>query len=75
MTKTIALAVYLDSSFGTDQELPRAGSCLENPYVFDDAARELKAMGDEGLVEIVAEHSRVAGDDVLIDRLRFKRLR
>jgi hypothetical protein len=71
---TLAQSAYLDSSFGIDEELPRAGSALENPYVFDASARELKAMAAKGLVDIVEERTtRVAGE-VLIDRLRFRRV-
>lgn len=73
--RTLAHSVYLDSQFGVEQELPRAGSALEHPLVFDDAARELKAMAAQGLVEIVGEHSAQSADAVLIDRLSFKRLR
>ena len=48
----------------------------ENPYVFDAAARELRAMAAEGLVEIVSQHTvHSANEEVLIDRLRFSRLR
>ena len=43
--QTLALATYLDSAFGTLNELPSAGTPLENPYVYDTSAWELKAMG------------------------------
>ena len=72
---TLAQAAYLDSSFGIDEELPRAGSALENPYVFDASARELKAMAAKGLVDIVEEHTTRVSGEVLIDRLRFRRAR
>ena len=71
---TLARSVYLESSFGIEHELPRAGSSLENPYVFDASARELKEMAAKGLVEIVAEHTTQLAGDVLIDRLRFRRV-
>jgi hypothetical protein len=67
--------LYLDSELGVTQDLPHAGSTLEHPLVYDDAARELKRMAQAGLVEIVEEHSRLAGDESLIDKLRFRRLR
>jgi hypothetical protein len=72
---SLARSAYLDSQFGVEQELPRAGSALENPFVFDDTARELKALAAEGLVKIVHEHSASRGNDTLIDRLSFVRLR
>ena len=64
---------YLDSSFDSVEELPHAGSPLENPYVFDASARELKAMADRGLVEIIDEHTSRVADEMLIDRLHFRR--
>lgn len=71
---TLAQSVYLDSMFGIEQELPHAGSALENPYVFDASARELKAMAAHGLVEIVEEHTTRIADEDLIDQLRFRRV-
>ena len=71
---TLAQSAYLDSAFGAEEELPHAGSALENPYVFDASARELKAMAARGLVEIVDEHSSHVADELLIDRLRFRRV-
>src|SRR5688500_12205517 len=51
--RTLAHNVYLDSEFGVPQDLPKAGSTLENPYVYDATARELKSMAERGLVRIV----------------------
>ena len=73
--RTLAQALYLDSEFGVVQELPRAGSALEHPWVFDSTARELKQMAEQGMVEIVGEHAHHAGTESLIDRLLFRRLR
>lgn len=72
---TLAHSEYLDSQFDVPHELPRAGSPLENPYVFDDAAREIKSMAAQGLVEILDERTVGDGQEALIDRLSFKRLR
>lgn len=72
---TLARSEYLDSQFGVPHELPRAGSSLENPYVFDDAARELKTMAEQGLVAILVERTNRTGQEALIDRLSFMRLR
>lgn len=71
--RTLAESAYLESEFGVPHELPRAGSALENPFVFDAAAHELKQMAERGLVKIVDEHRSASGS--LIDRLRFMRLR
>jgi hypothetical protein len=48
---------------------------LENPYVFDSVARDLKAMEGEGLLRIVDEQCRQGGSEAPIDRLSFVRLR
>jgi hypothetical protein len=71
----LAQSFYVDSTFGVERELPRAGSALENPYVYDSSARELKAMADRGLIEVTRERSHAAGDEQLIDHLSFRRLR
>jgi hypothetical protein len=73
--RTLAQSVYLDSSFDTESELPRAGSSLENPFVYDASARELKALADRGLIEVTAEHVMRVGNEELIDRFSFRRLR
>ena len=73
--RTLANATYLDSRFGVDCELPHAGSALENPYVYDASAKELKAMAERGLVEIVDERRSGVDNDALIQHLSFRRLR
>jgi len=71
---TIAESLYRDSEFGTLQELPRAGSALEHPLVFDSTARDLQRMAQKGVVEIVHEHSTLVGDTWLIDQMRFRKI-
>jgi hypothetical protein len=73
--QTLAQNAYLDSEFGAFSELPKAGSPLENPYVYDASARELKAMALRGLVKIVEEHRTDDSPEALISRLKFQRLR
>ena len=73
--RTLADHVYLDSSFDTLIELPSAGSTLENPYVYDSTARELKGMASRGLLKIVDERRIGVGQDGLISKLTFQRLR
>lgn len=73
--RTLAETVYLDSEFGALSELPNVGSSLENPYVYDASAHELKAMASSGLLRIVDEHRSGDGPDGLIRRLTFERLR
>jgi hypothetical protein len=68
--RTLAQSLYAESSFGVESELPHAGSALENPYVYDASARELKELAARGLVEVVSEQTRYIGDEALIGRLR-----
>ncbi|WP_144006685.1 hypothetical protein [Pelomonas sp. KK5] len=72
---SLAMTAFLDSEFGEVTELPRAGSALEHPLVFDSAARELRDMARQGRLEIVDEHRQPTQDGSgLIDRLFFRRL-
>ncbi len=76
--RTLAEKLYLDSECGALCELPKVGSALENPYVYDASAQELKAMSSAGLVRIVDEKRRAGASgrlDGLIERLTFERLR
>ena len=73
--RSVVQSIYLDSTPGTLIELDPAGTSLENPYVYDSAARELKAMADRGLVKIVREEVRESARPPLIDRIFFTRLR
>ena len=68
-------AIYLESQPGELTELDPAGTGLENPYVYDSAARELKEMAERGLVTIVHEQVRPTADQSLIDRIAFARVR
>ena len=72
---TLAQAAYRDSEFGIEQALPHAGSTLENPFVYDAVAKDLKDMADQGLIEIVSERVSQVARETLIDRLTFRRLR
>ncbi len=73
--RTLAESAYLESEFGAVCELRSVGSALENPYVYDASARELKAMEGRGLLKIVDERRREDGFAGLIGRLTFQRLR
>ena len=63
---------YLNSEPGVLTALVAAGTSLENPYVYDSAARDLKTLADKGLVEI-AEERRT--DEALIGAISFRRIR
>ena len=72
---TLAQAAYLDSEPGALTELPSAGSSLENPYVYDSAARELKELAAKGLLKIVDERAHGDAAKPLISRISFVRIR
>ncbi len=72
---SLVQAIYLDSEPGALTDLDPAGTGLENPYVYDSAARELKAMADAGLVKIVREQVRAEAYQPLIGRISFARIR
>ena len=72
--RTIAQATFADSTLESTISLPRAGCALENPFVYDAAAREIKALAEQGLVEVVEEQvAETPGS--LITHLSFKRLK
>ena len=56
--RSLVRSIYLDSELGVPTDLDAAGTGLENPYVYDSVARDLKVMADEGLVKIVREQVR-----------------
>jgi hypothetical protein len=59
---------------GGTAELPRAGTPLENDFVYDAAAREIKCYAERGQVAVV-EECRVSSDSgQVISRLSFQRL-
>jgi len=72
---TLVQSVYLDSEFGVATDLEAAGTSLENPYVYDSAARELKSMAQKGLVEIIREQVADGVAEPLIRHISFARLR
>jgi hypothetical protein len=73
--RSLAEKVFSESRFGVECELPRVGSALENPYVYDAAARDLKALAERGLIEVVRERSHLVADESLIGHISFMRVR
>jgi hypothetical protein len=72
---SIAERLYQEAIVGSTIALPKAGTRLENRYVFDAAAREVKAMAERGLVEIVTEHRIGVHESSLITEIVFVKLR
>jgi hypothetical protein len=73
--RSLVHSIYLDSQRGELTELQAAGTGLENPYVYDSAARELKLLAGRGLVKIVREETAHDDERDLIQRIAFERLR
>jgi hypothetical protein len=71
---TIAQNVYRDASIGGTIELPKAGTPLENSWVYDSSAREIKAMAEQGLVKIVSERRASERDDAMITAIAFVKM-
>jgi hypothetical protein len=72
---SVVESLYLESTPGVLTDLDGAGTTLENPYVYDSAARDLKAMAQQGLVRIVREKVATGADEELIESITFARLR
>jgi hypothetical protein len=72
---TLVQNIYLDSEIGVPTDLVAAGTTLENPYVYDSAARELKSLANQGLVRITAENLASGAQEQLIRQIRFERVR
>jgi hypothetical protein len=72
---TIAESIYSAADIGTIITLPKAGTRLENRYVFDSSAREITAMAERGLVKVVSESHASDRDDALITDIAFVRMR
>lgn len=72
---SIAESLLAHTPLGTTFELPRAGTTLENPYVYDAAAREIKEHASRGRVEIIDEVVTPMGAEQIVSRLVFRRLR
>lgn len=73
-TLSIARRILLESPAETAVELSRAGTGLENPYVFHEAALEIKAAAARGRARIVEETVGATGTDTLVTSLKFVRV-
>jgi hypothetical protein len=71
----IADSLVRSSPVGSKAVLPRAGTTLENAYVYDAVARDLQAVAQRGHLEITALKTEAVGGEQLIRHLEFRRLR
>jgi hypothetical protein len=69
----MAVHSLLDAPVGAPFELPRAGSSLENPFVYDAVARELLSEARRGRITVVDCLAEGEGADALIKQLVFVR--
>jgi len=70
---TLSTTIFLSADVGVPVDVESAGTALENPYVYDSVARDLKAMEREGLLRVVNERQGLV--DGAIDHISFVRLR
>ncbi len=71
---SIARQIFAQAPVGEPVRLPQAGTSLENPYVFDSVAREIKFAGSEfGELEVIEERTHASDDGLIIDFV-FRRL-
>lgn len=73
--RTLAYTCYLETRPGAENTLPRGGTALEIPLVYDRAAREVRALSAQGLVTITEERNVPSADGDLIQYVAFRRLR
>ena len=71
----ITLSVLRSSRIGVERRLERAGGTLENPYVYDAVAQDLKSIAGAGWVDVTAEEWVVRSGESLIDHITFVRKR
>jgi hypothetical protein len=71
---TIVSRLYREAPIGSTVVLPKAGTSLENPFVYDASAHDIKALAKRGLVQIVSERKTTVGGEALISELVFTRL-
>ncbi|NWG76044.1 MAG: hypothetical protein HXY24_15830 [Rubrivivax sp.] len=71
---SIAHTIHACAPIGAVVELPAAGTWLENPYVYDAAARDIKELVKSGCTEIVDEKVAHVGGEPITVHLAFRRL-
>ena len=72
---SIARQLFAQAPIGEPVRLPQAGTSLENPYVFDSVAREIKSAASQyGALEVLEERTVHDAPDALISEFVFRRL-
>ena len=72
---SISKDLFLESRIGERVELPRCGTTLELPWVYDRVAEDICALARSGKVEVIARQVQQVQGEPLITHLAFRRLR
>lgn len=73
---SIADRVLASVDVGAPTELPREGTWLEDPYLYDRVAWEMQCHAERGTVEILQrQQQRTISGQTLVSHLQFRRLR
>jgi len=72
--KSFEVQALLDTPIGEVAELPKAGTPLEQPLVYDSAARALKELAREGALAVIDEQTTSVNGAELITGFSFRRL-
>lgn len=72
---TISRELFLDSRIGDLVELPRCGTALEQPWVYDGVAEDICDMAKAGELEVIDRQVQQVHGEPLITHLAFRRLR
>jgi hypothetical protein len=73
--RSLSTTIFLTADVGVPTDVEPAGTPLENPYVYDSVARDLKAMAEDGLLRVLSETRKPGLAEAPIDRISFMRLR
>lgn len=71
---TISKDLFLDSAVGDLVELPRCGTALELPWVYDGVAADICELAQTGQVELIDRQVQQVHGEQLITHLAFRRL-
>lgn len=72
---SIARQFFAQAPIGEPVRLPQAGTSLENPYVYDSVAREIKSAASRyGVLEVLEERTHQNAPEALITDFVFRRL-
>lgn len=70
---SLARRLLVEAPLGVEVELPRSGTTLENPHVYDAVARDLLREAATGRVRITLLRPADAVEEGLIRQLSFRR--